>query len=169
MATNTGRTTNRWVRMAIADSGDTLREIPIDSINDIGLNSESKDQTALQDAVKNSLSGHPSAPIKITGPVDTSVVAALAASGLTPTLSGSHTVLAGICGDNKPHTCFIMFGIRHLWETGEPVFGLQRDSSKNSGYHCLSYTINGDKYTANLEPMGPVAPSWGTAQLTVGA
>lgn len=169
MAAQTGRTVERFIRFVVGDSADTLREIPIESINDVGLAFDMSEVTALQDAIKNSLSAHPSAPITIGGPLDNSAAVANAASGATPALSGSHTVLKDINGDNKPHTLQVLFGIRHYWETGEPVFGLQRATASNSGYTCTKYTVSGNKYSAEFQPMGGIAPAWGTSMLTAGA
>lgn len=169
MAANTGRTVNKFIRFVVADSGDTIREIPVSKIGNVGLEYEAADVTALQDAVKNMLSNHPSAPIEISGPWDTSAATSVAASGAAPTLSGSHTVLSAIAGDNKPHTLYIAFGVRHYWETGEPVFGLQRATATNTGYTCTSFVVADGQYTAKFDVMGGVAPAWGTAALTAGS
>lgn len=169
MAAQTGRTHERWNRFVVADSADTLREIPVETVGDVGLSFDTADVSALQDAIKNMVSGMPGAPIKISGPLDNAAATTVAASGNAPTLSGSHTVLSAIAGDNKPHTLQVLIGIRHYWETGEPVFGLQRATASNSGYTCTKYTVNGNKYTAEFEVMGGVAPAWGTALLTAGS
>lgn len=169
MSAQTGRTVNKFIRFVVADTSDTLREIPVDNIGNVGLEFDSVDVTAFQDAVKNALAGHPGAPITIGGPWDTSVAVAVAASAATPTLSGSHTVLSAIAGDNKPHTLYVAFGVRHYWETGEPVFGLQRATATNTGYTCTSFQVADGKYTAKFEVMGGVAPAWGTAALTAGS
>jgi hypothetical protein len=157
--------------MVISDSGATLREIPIDSINGVGLEYEAKDVTAWQEAVKNALADTPSGEIEITGPFDNSAAVAAAASAATPTLSGSHTVLNAIDGDNLPHTLQILLGIRHYWETGEPTYGIQRATASNSGYTLVSYKVNpGDgKYSAKFVPMGGIAPTWGSALMTAGS
>jgi hypothetical protein len=171
MAAQYGRTVNRFVRLVIGDASNVLREIPFDSINGVGLEYEQVDVTAFQDAVKNALAGTPSAGIEISGPFDTSAAVAASGSGVAPALSGSHTVLNPLAGDNLPHTLDVMFGIRHYWETGEPVFGLQRLSTSNSGYTCVAYEVNlnDGKYSAKFVPMGSIAPAFGTAAHTAGA
>lgn len=153
----------------IVDSADVLREIPILSIGDIGLVHDKVDVSALQDAIKNMLSGQPAAPISITVPFDTSAAVAAPATTAAHALSGPHTVLPGIVGDNKPHSLQIRFGVRHNWEAGEPVFGLQRLTASNSGYTCYKYTRTGQNVCAvEFDVMGGVIPAWGTAALTAG-
>lgn len=169
MSANTGRTTERFVYVIVADSSDTLREIPVDGIGDVGVNYDAVDISAWADGVKSYLSGQGDAPITITGPFDTSAAVAAPATTAAHALSGSHTVLSGICGDAKPHTLQFEFGVRHAWETGEPVFGLQRATATNSGYTCTKYTVSGTKYSAEFRVMGPTAPAWGTSQLTAGS
>ncbi len=170
MASQTGRTVQKHIMVIVGNTGDTqLNEIPVDSIGDVGLAYDPVDQSAWQDAVKNALSGQPAAPIKITGPFDSSPAQAAPTSGQPHALSGSHTVLSALCGDGKPHTLMIAFGMRQAYTTNEPVFGLQRASASNSGYTCTSYTVSGNKYSATFEVMGGIAPAWGTALLTIGS
>ena len=164
-----GRTTTRYVYVIVGDTGNALREIPVDSIGDIGVAYEAKDLSAWADAIKNMFAGQGNAPIKIGGPFDNSAAVTAPASAAAHALSGSHTVLAPINGDNLPHTLQIEFGIRGNWATGDPVFGLQKLASAGSGYTLTKYTVNGDKYSAEFEVMGSVAPAWGTAQLSAGA
>lgn len=134
-----GRTVSRWVRFAIGDSSNVLREVPIWSVTIVGLQYAQIDLTAFQDAVKGMLPGFPDAPIEITGPFDTTAAAAFAASGAAATLSGSHTVLSVINGGAVPRTCAVLFGDRALWATGAPVFGANQSST--SGYLCFEYTV----------------------------
>src|SRR4051812_23443430 len=115
---NTGRTHPRWIDFRVKDSGGTLRSIPVSSINGIGLNYEEMDVTAFQDAIKSSVLGQPEAPIEVSGPFDTSAVAAAG------TLSGSHTVLNAIDGATTPLTLDVQVGIGHAWTAGEPQFGI---------------------------------------------
>lgn len=167
---NTGRTIDRYIYFIIAESGDAnLREINITSIGDVGLVSDAKDTSAWTDAIKTALSDVPGAPIKITGKFDNAAAVAAPATTEAHALSGSHTVLSAINGDNSPHSLQIRFGVRHAWAAGEPVFGLQRATATNSGYHCTSYTVDGENYSAAFEVMGSVAPAFGTAALTVGS
>lgn len=168
-AAQTGRTVERFIRVGVSDSANTMREFPVDSIGEVGLAYDPKDVTAFQDAVKNMLSGQPSAPIVLSGPFDNTAAAAVASSGAAPALSGSYTVLAPIAGDNLPHTLYIAFGMRQYYTTGEPVFGLQRASATNSGYTLTKFTVGGGKYTAEFDVMGGIAPAWGAALLTAGS
>lgn len=160
MAANTGRTSNRWTNFIIGDSSNVLRNIPVDSINGVGLEHEEKDVSAFQDAIKNVLAGHPDMSIEITGPFDTSVAAA------SPSLSGSHTILSALNGDNTPRTLDIQFGIRHAWESGEPQWGISR--SATSGVIVTKYTVNPNdgKYAATIKVFGSTAPAFGTAAET---
>lgn len=167
MAAQTGRTVSKWVRFVVKDSGGTLREVPINSLSVVGLAYDEQDLTAWQDAIKGALPNMPDAPIEIGGPLDSSAATTVAASGATPTLSGSHTVLAGINGLSTPLSLGVYFGVRHNWETGEPTFGIT--SSATAGYICTSYTVNPAdmtyKATFKLYP-GSTAPAWGTAVVT---
>jgi hypothetical protein len=157
MTANTGRTVSRYTDFRVDDSAGTLRSIPVDSINGVGLTFDEVNVTAFQDAIKNALLGHPGCTISITGPFDTG---AAQAAG---TLSGSHTILNGIVGVNTPLSLDVQVGIRHAWESGEPQFGIT--SSSTSGFLCSEYVpdINNGKYSAKFVVVGSVAPAWGTA------
>ena len=159
MTAQTGRTVTKWTDFQIDDSGGTLRSIPVDSINGVGLVYDEVELTAFQDAIKGALPGHPDSVITITGPFDNSVVAAAG------TLSGSHTVLSAIDGAATPLTLNIEVGMRHAWEAGEPTFGIT--SSATSGYLCFDYQQQGEKYSAKFRMFpGSSAPAWGTAAET---
>jgi hypothetical protein len=167
---NVGRTIDKYIYFIIAESGDAnLREIGVLTINDVGLASESKDVSVPQDAIKNMLTGQPSAPIKITGRFDNAAAVTCPATTEAHALSGSHTIFSAIANDGLPHTLQIRFGIRHNWAAGEPVFGLQRVSASGVGYTCTKYTTNGQDFAAEFDVMGQTAPAWGTAALTVGS
>lgn len=164
----TGRTVKRWTRFALDDSGGTPREIPVDSINGVGLDFPEADVTAFQDALRGVLPDTPDCTITITGPFDNTAAAALAASGAAPTLSGSHTVLSAIAGGVTPLGLAVMIGIRGLWTTGDPVFGIVSPTAAN-GFLCLSYMVTPDgmQYSATFKVFpGSAAPAWGTAILT---
>lgn len=167
MAAQTGRTVTKWIRFCLDDSGGTPREIPIDSLSPVGFAYDENELTAWQDAVKGYLSGHPDAPIDITGPFDSTAAVALAASAAAPALSGSHTVLAPITAPTfqTPLGLAVLFGVRHYWETGEPAFGVVAPSA-TSGYICTKYTVEGEKYSARFVPYPGTTPAWGTAILT---
>ena len=159
MAAQTGRTTTRWTDFRIDDSAGTLRSIPVDSINGVGLTYDEVELTAFQDALKGVLPGHADVVITITGPFDNS---AAAAAG---TLSGSHTILSAINGAQTPLTLDVQVGMRHAWESGEPQFGIT--SSATSGFLCFDYQQQGEKYSAKFRMFpGSSAPAWGTAAET---
>lgn len=167
MAAQTGRTTGAYVRFLVDDSAGTPREIPVDSINGVGLDYGGADTTALQDAVKSVLPETPDCVIEITGPFDNTAAAAAGASGAAPSLSGSHTVLSGIVGVGTPLMLDVRFGVRHYWETGEPVFGITGTAA--NGFICTKYTVDAGtaKYAATFRVMaGSAAPAWGTAAHT---
>ena len=159
MTAQTGRTVTKWTTFEIDDSAGTLRTIPVDSINGVGLVYDEVELTAFQDALKGVLPGHADVVITITGPFDTTAAAALG------TLSGSHTILSAIDGAQTPLTLAVKVGIRHAWEAGEPVFGIT--SSATSGFLCFDYQMQGEKYSAKFRMFpGSAAPAWGTAAHT---
>ena len=130
----------------------TAWEIPIDSISPVGFVYDETEVTAWQDAVKGYLRNHPDAPIDITGPWDNSAAAALAASGLAPTLSGSHTVLSALAapgGTALPRGLWIAIGVRGYWTAAvDPAFGVAAPSA-TSGYVLTKYTVEGE---SNIQP-----------------
>jgi hypothetical protein len=161
MAVQTGRTVSKWVDFIVDDSTSTLRSIPVDSINGLGLDYPAEDLTAWQDALMGALPGTPNCVITITGPYDTSVAAAAG------TLSGSHTVLSGIVGGNTPLSLDVQVGIRHAWEAGEPQFGIT--ATATSGFLCRTYDVDLDNgsYSAEFYMFpGSAAPAWGIAAET---
>lgn len=158
MAAQTGRTTQKWTTFIVDDSGGTIREIPVDSINGVGLVYDEVELTAFQDAIKGALPAHPDCVITISGPFDNSAAATVG------TLSGSHTILSAIVGGTTPLTLDVRVGMRHAWESGEPQFGIT--SSATSGFLCFDYQpdVNAGKYTAKFRMYpGSSAPAWGTA------
>ena len=158
MTAQTGRTVSKWTDFRVHDSGGTLRSIPINSINGVGLDYEEVDLTAFQDDMKGALLGQPSCIIDISGPFDNSVAATAG------TLSGSHTVLSGILGGVTPLTIDVQLGIRHAWESGEPQFGITGTAA--NGFLCSSYKVDpgAGTYSAKFVMYpGSAAPAWGTA------
>ena len=167
------RTVSRWVRFIIGDSAEppTLREIPINSVNGVGLDYPEEDVSAFQDAVKGVLSGQPDCSITVTGPFDTSAAVASAASGLAPTLSGSHTILSTVAGTNHTLPLGVMIGMRAYWTAATmPAFVLNRTAT--AGFICTAYDVHPDDgtYSATFRVYpGSPAPAWGTALPTSGA
>ena len=162
MTAQTGRTVSKWVKFLVDDSAGTLREIPVSSINGVGLDFDEVDLTAFSDALHGVLLNQANCTIDITGPFDTSAAADPAAA-----VSGSHTVLSAIAGGSTPLTLDIRMGIRHVWEAGEPQFGIT--SSATAGFLCKSYIVNPDDgtYSASFVMFpGSTAPAWGTTAET---
>jgi hypothetical protein len=161
MAAQLGRTVNKFVDFRIKAFGGTLRSIPVNSVNGVGLTYPEVDLTAFQDAMKGVLLGTPDCKITIAGPFDNSAVQTAG------TLSGSHTVLDPLNGALTPCTVDVQIGMRHVWEAGEPQFGIT--STATSGFLVTSYIpdpTNGT-YTATLALYpGSSAPAWGTAAET---
>lgn len=167
MTANTGRTVSKFAKFQVDDSGGTLRDIPVNSINGVGLTFDEVDLTAFQDAVKGALAGHPDFVLTISGPFDTTAATAASTSGAAPALSGSHTVLNGINGKYTPLTFGVYFGMRQIWETGEPCFGIT--SSSANGALCFDYTVDpgAGTYTAKFRmAAGSAAPAWASAAFT---
>ncbi len=79
MAAQTGRTVSKWMKFQIGDSANTLRDLPLKSIGDVGLTYDEVDLTALMDAVKGVLTNQPDGSFEATFVFDT--VAAGTASG----------------------------------------------------------------------------------------
>ena len=161
MTALTGRTTSNWIDFIVQDSGATLRSIPVNTINGLGLNYEETDLTAFQDAIKGALLGQPDCSIDIAGPFDTT---AAASAG---TLSGSHTILSAIVGVLTPLAIDVQVGIRAAWESGAPQFGIT--STATSGFLCSNYSVDvgAGTYTAKFVMFpGSSAPAWGTAAET---
>ena len=154
MTAQTGRTVEKWVTFKIDDSGARLRTVAgVKSINGVGLTYDEMDVTALADALKNVLPGHPDLTITVVGKFDNTA------------LTGFHTVFSGINGGNTPLSMDIQIGMRHAWEDTEPQFGIT--STATSGMICTSYVVdvNASEATATLKVMGPTAPAWaGTAE-----
>ena len=162
----TGRTVTKWIRFGVDDNGGTAREIPIDSISPVGFVWDETELTAWQDQVKGYLANHPDAPIDITGPFDTSIIAGRSASTVAPVLSGSHTVLAAISATTyrMPGNLWIGFGIRGYWTAVDnPAFGFITSDNATTGYLCTKYVVEGEKYSARFVPVPGTTPAWGTA------
>lgn len=158
MTANTGRTVKTYVDFIIGDSANTLRSIPVDTINGLDLTYDEVDLSAFQDPAKGCLLGQPGMKITIGGPFDTT------AAQTVGTLSGSHTVLSALVGLNVPRTLDVHIGIQHAWTSGEPQFGISRSAS--SGFLVSSYSVDPGtgKYQATLVLFaGSALPAWGSS------
>ena len=167
MAIQKGRTVGKYAKFQIDDSGGTLRDIPVASINGVGLTYEVVDVSAIQDAVKGMLNGQPDYILEISGPFDTSTGKAASGSEVAAALSGSHTVLNDLPNDLTPLAFGIYFGIRHVWSTGEPAFGITGTTA--NGILCMNYNVDpaAMTYTASFRMYpGSAAPAWGVAAFT---
>jgi hypothetical protein len=157
MASATGRTTFKWIVFNLHD-GTALRNIPINSLTAVGVTYDEVDVTAFQDAVRGRLPAMPDCPIEIGGPWDTSAV------GVSPALSGSHTVLSALNGGVTPRSLDIRIGVRAAPEADSPQFGIT--SSATSGFIVTNYVVNPQEgtYTARLVLFpGSALPAWGTS------
>ena len=162
-----GRTAPKWFKFQVDDSGGTVRDIPVNSINGVGLTYEEHEITALQDAIKSVLSNLPECMVEIEGPFDNTAVVAASGSGAAPALSGSHIVLNGINGGGTPLTLGVYLGVRAAWATGDPAFGIT--STAVNGFICTAYTADPTEmtYAAKFAVFaGSAAPAWGTAAFT---
>lgn len=150
MTAQTGRTVSRWVAFKFSD-GSQMRELPVDTINGVGLTYEETELTAFMDAIKGALPNTPDCQIDIAGPFDS-------------TANSAHAVLSAANGVCTPRSLDVQVGIRHDWEADEPQFGITATST--SGFIVTNYIVdvNAGKYTAKfrLYP-GSSAPAWGTA------
>lgn len=164
----TGRTVPKYFKFQVDDSGGTMRDLPVFTVNDIGLDfAEENGLVAWQDAVMGSLSGLPDFAVDIGGPFSNVAAQAASGSGAAAALSGSHTVLNNLPGGVTPLGFGIYFGIQSIWSTGDPVFGLT--ASAVNGLLCFSYKPNPSTmlYTARFRMIvGSAVPAWGTAVIT---
>jgi hypothetical protein len=169
MANPTGRTTGKFFKLQIGATSSTsavLADIPVETLNGVGLTYPEIDLTALQDALKGFLPGQPSASLTITGPFDNTALVTCSTSGQAAALSGSHTVLSVINGGVAPLTLGIYVGIREYWTTGDPVFGIAHTSA--NGVIVTDYKVDMAtmKYSAKIAFFpGSSAPTWGSAAL----
>lgn len=157
MAPQTGRTVSKHISVHIDDVGGTLREIPVDEINGLGLTYAEAEYAAFMDAIRGILLAHPDFTCVIGGPWENTAN------------TGSHTVLAGVNGGNTPLAFDVRVGVRHAWESGEPQFGITGTSANGvlvSDYQVVPGATE-VRYTARIRmASGSAAPAWGTAAET---
>lgn len=162
----TGRTTPRFAKIQVEDAGGTLRDFPVTSIGGVGLTYDELDLSAMQELVKNFLTGQATFSLTVTGPFDNKAAVAASASGESAAakLSGSHTVLEPLNGGLTPRAFGVYFGIQADWATGDPVFGAD---------NCVivsDYTVDPAAGTYSCKfahASGGTAPDWGTSAITV--
>lgn len=161
----TGRTSPRFAKFQIEDSGGAMRDIPVKTLGNVGLTYDEIDVSAMQELVKSFLSGQATFSLTISGPFDNSAAQTASATGESAAahLSGSHTVLSGLNGALTARSFGVYFGIQADWATGDPVFGAV------DSIIVTDYTVNpaDGTYTAKLAHMSGAsnAPAWGTAAI----
>ena len=164
----TGRTQGKFIKVQIddANSGGTLRDIPVSTISGIGITADVVDLTALQDALTGGLPGQGVVEIPITGPFSTKTAVSASGTGAAPALTGSHVVLSAINNGSAPLAFGIYIGIRGNWATNDPVFGITGTSV--NGVLVRDYTVSDDMmYSATIYMYpGSATLAWGTAQLS---
>ena len=166
MATQTGRTQGKFIKVQIDDSGGVMRDIPVSTISGIGITGDDIDVTALQDALKGSFTGQGTVNIPITGPFDSTAAQSASGTGAAPALSGSHTVLSAVNNGTTPLAFGVYIGIRHNWEDGEPVFGITGATA--NGVLVKDYTVGDDgMYSATIKAYpGTARLAFGTSAVT---
>jgi len=150
MTANTGRTNERWTDILIDNTSGTLTSLKdhLKSINGYGLKFTEADVTGVGNAIKNITLGRPEAPLSITWQKDTVVYAHLIA----------------LIGRETPLSLDIRQGIGHVWESGEPTFGIT--SSATSGYVMTSFIEATDEYQTTWNVRGGTAPDFATTAHT---
>jgi len=145
----TGKTTGRYVKILLDDSGGTPRDITasVSTIGGIGLSNEQVDVTTLSDSVMQYLSGRGDSTIELGGPFNNTAT------------TGAHGVLSGLNGTNTAATLTIQIGIRAAPTTGDPEW--------EGEYVVLAYPVNVGlnevTWSATLKPaFGAATPAWGT-------
>ena len=145
----TGKTTGRYVKILLDDSGGTARDISasVNTIGGIGLTNEQVDVTSLSDSVMQYLAGRGDSAIEIGGPFNNTAT------------TGAHTVLSGLVGGNTAATLTVQIGIRATATTGDPEW--------EGEYVVTAYTVdvgaNDVTWSASLKPaFGTSTPAWGT-------
>ena len=162
----TGRTVGRFSKFQIEDSGGTIRDVPITSFGNVGLTYDEVDLSAVQELVKNFLTGQANFSLTISGPFDNKAATTASASGESAAahLSGSHTVLEPLNGGMTPRAFGVYFGIQADWATGDPVFGA------DNSVGVSDYTVDpvAGTYSCKLYHIsGGTAPDWGTSAIAV--
>jgi hypothetical protein len=160
------RTVGKYFKFQIDNTTSSLCDIPVNTINGVGLTYPQVDVSALQDALKGFLPGQPDATLTISGPFDDAAYQASSTTGQAPKLSGSHTILSALNGGVTPLGFGVYAGMQRYWTTGDPVFGISGTAS--NGVLLFDYTVDfaASTYSATFKFYpGSAAATWGTAQL----
>jgi len=145
MASQTGKTNARHIRVYLDDVGASARDISasVSNISGVGLVFDEQNVTCYSDGVVNFVLGHPSSEIEITGPYsDTADI-------------GAHIVFSNRVGYiTTTATLTVQIGILAAPLSTDPEF--------EGEYFVSSYLISGDgTYTARLVPASATVPAWG--------
>jgi len=162
----TGRTSPRFAKFQIEDSGGTLRDVPVSSLGNVGLTYDEIDVSAMQELVKTFLTGQATFSLTISGPFDNTAAQAASASGESAAakLSGSYTVLEPLNGGLTPRAFGVYFGVQTNWTTGDPVFG------GDNSIIVTDFTMSPESgmYSCKIAHVsGGTAPDWGAAAIVV--
>lgn len=161
----TGRTSPRFTKFQIEDSGGTMRDILVKSFGNVGLTYDELDVSGLQELVKAFVSGQANFSLTLTGPFDTRVAATASASGqhAEDYASGSHTILEPLNGALTARSFGVYFGIQGDWATNDPVFG------GVDSIIVTDYTVDpaAQTYSCKIAKAAAAAndPAWGTAAI----
>jgi hypothetical protein len=149
MTAQTGRTNAKYISFYLDNSSGTLTDLTAytSNVGQFGLSYEEQDVTAYNDGAMNVVIGRPSAPLTVTFKNDTTVFAHLIA-----------------LNRNTPLSLDIRVGIRQVWESGEPCFGIT--SSATSGYVLKDMTMTDQEITATFNVFGATAPGFATTAHT---
>lgn len=161
----TGRTSPRYVKFQIEDSGGAMRDVLVKSFGNVGLTYDELDVSGLQELVKSFVSGQANFSLTLSGPFDNRAAATASASGqhAEDYMSGSHTILEPLNGGLTAKSFGVYFGIRADWSTGDPVFG-GVDSVIVTDYSVDPVAMT---YSCKLTKSAAAAndPDWGTAAI----
>jgi len=161
----TGRTSPRFAKFQIEDTGGVMRDVPVSSFGDVGLTYDEMDVSAFQETVKSFISGMANFSLAISGPFDNSAAATASTSGQDAGsyLSGSHTVLEPLNGGLTEKSFGVYFGVQADWTTNDPVFG------GVDSIIVTDYRVNIDNGTYSCKivkaPSAANDPDWGTAAI----
>lgn len=162
----TGRTSPRFAKFQIEDSGGTMRDVPVSSFGDVGLTYDEMDVSAFQETVKSFISGMANFSLSMTGPFDNTAATAASGSGQDAGdyLSGTHTIIEPLNGALTARSFGVYFGVQADWSTGDPVFG------GIDSVIVTDYRVNIDAGTCSWKivkaPTAANDPDWGTAAIT---
>lgn len=145
----TGKTTSRYIKIMLDDSGGTPRDITssVKTIGGIGLAYDTVDVTTLNDSIKQYLAGRGDSTIDLGLEFNNTAT------------TGGHVVVSGLNGANTAATLTIQFGVRAAPTNGDPEW--------EGEYVVTSYTmdvgLDNISGTAQLKPaFGTSTPAWGT-------